>query len=217
MTRLQVMCIAFTALLGLVPSFALSQQSQRFEVNGSKLFIDLDLNYYEDDWLGMDERSDYKVVIGLLFENPEIDTVVLTGLGGSSFQSLLIARALHERGLATVARDECVSACAVMFLGGVQRTIAKGGSLGFHRSKWNPINAKEVFDEWKEYQGWTNEFIFAIWLNKEGQIDAKDVLELSLDHGVSPRAVVKMLSADSDDIWRPTMSEMREYKIITSQ
>jgi len=215
MERLQVMCVVLSALVGLAPSFADAQQAMRFEVQGSELFIDLGLNHYEDDWPGKDERTDHEIVLGLLFEHPEIDTVVLTGLGGSAFQSLQIARALYERELATVARDECISACAVMFLGGVKRTIAKGGSLGFHRSYWDANDAAEVFEEQKERKGWANEFAYAVWLNKQGQIDAKEILELSLDHGVAPRAVVKMLSADSDDIWRPTKSELLEYNIVT--
>lgn len=62
-----------------------------------------------------------------------------------------------------------------------------------------------------------DEFDFAVWLNKNEKSDAKDVLELAIDQDVYPKAVIKMLAADADDMWRPDQKLLAYYRIITGQ
>lgn len=194
-----------------------AEQVQRFEVDGENLYFDLDIQYYEDDWSGSEPRNDYKIMSSLLYKNPQITSVILTGSGGNAFQSLQIARALSLREKFTVAHGECLSACAIIFLGGAKRTLADGAVLGFHRSNWDVDEAADVYNFERKRMGWMDEFDFAVWLHKNAQIDAKDVLELAIDQGVDPQAVVKMLTADADDMWRPDQKLLAHYRIITEE
>jgi len=54
--------------------------------------------------------------------------------GGATLAGLLIGRQLAERGVRTEAVGDCVSACALAFLGGESRAIRPGARLVFHGS-----------------------------------------------------------------------------------
>ena len=62
--------------------------------------------------------------------------VGLSSNGGALLPALEIGTALHIRGFETavVAGDQCASACALIWAGGVTRYLFKGGRVGFHAS-----------------------------------------------------------------------------------
>jgi hypothetical protein len=71
--------------------------------------------------------------------------VVLNSEGGNLMESLRLGNEIRSAGLATTVRDydrtsdsfrdggACASACAYAFLGGVERTVGKGGRIGVHQ------------------------------------------------------------------------------------
>src|SRR5262245_37298577 len=65
---------------------------------------------------------------------PSVRTVVLTDSpGGARISGQRIAYEVRRRGLSTVALGNCVSACANLFLGGIERRLADSTSvLAFH-------------------------------------------------------------------------------------
>ncbi|CAN1517446.1 COG3904 Predicted periplasmic protein [Paracoccaceae bacterium] len=164
---------------------------------------------------GDEEVPDHNVLADIVFENPDIDTVFLTGQGGWSYSAVLMNRNIQWAGLNTVAYKECLSACAVVFIGGAERTLAKGGILGFHRAGTHVGELEEYYTSVRAEKGWTNEFQFAEWNFEAGQIHARDMLALIVENGISPMLAVNMLSVDKDDIWRPTEDELMELRVIT--
>ena len=196
-------------------NYAAAGQTERFEVVGSTLFIDLDVEYYEDDWASDEARRDHKIITSITFENPEIVLVVLTGQGGSYFDALIAARRFRNLGLATEARGDCLSSCALMFMGGRERKLYKDATLGFHRMSTDVAYMQSAYEEKRQQFGWANEFAFAEWNYKQGQMDARDVLELAVEQGISPMAVVQFLSADAEDMWYPDRDEIVQYNITT--
>jgi hypothetical protein len=62
--------------------------------------------------------------------------VGLSSNGGALQPALEIGMALHLRGYSTAvaAGDQCASACALIWAGGVNRYLVKGGRVGFHAS-----------------------------------------------------------------------------------
>lgn len=62
--------------------------------------------------------------------------VGLSSNGGALLPALEIGTALHIRGFETAvaAGDQCASACALIWAGGVTRYLLKGGRVGFHAS-----------------------------------------------------------------------------------
>lgn len=76
---------------------------------------------------GLVDPQTVNMIITRLRAQPRITTVVLRQSGGGAAGSMIaIAQEFRERGVTTMVNGRCVSACAVMFMGGVQRTIAPG-------------------------------------------------------------------------------------------
>lgn len=61
-------------------------------------------------------------------------TVVLSGPGGKLIDALSIGEMIRARGDRTVVRlgANCTSACALIWIAGVERTLEDGGAVGFH-------------------------------------------------------------------------------------
>jgi hypothetical protein len=131
------------------------------------------------------------------------------------FDALIAARRFRNLGLATEARGDCLSSCALMFMGGRERKLYKDATLGFHRMSTDVAYMQSAYEEKRQQFGWADEFAFAEWNYKQGQMDAKNVLELAVEQGISPMAVVQFLSADAEDMWYPDRNQLIEYKIVT--
>lgn len=73
-----------------------------------------------------------EIFAAALAAHPQIDTLVLSGGGESLADSMAIARAVHDAGMATVIEPEahCDVACAVVFLAGTTRRAEGVLSVG---------------------------------------------------------------------------------------
>ncbi|WIY23978.1 COG3904 family protein [Parasedimentitalea psychrophila] len=69
----------------------------------------------------------------LLAANPQLVTVTLTSIGGHIYEARGFANLIRARGLNTVVKGDCSSACTLLFVAGTQRRLAPGARLGFHR------------------------------------------------------------------------------------
>jgi len=87
---------------------------------------------------GMVDGQTANAVMMTLAGNRAIDTVVLRNSGGGAAGAMIaLADALRERRVTTMVDGRCLSACAMIFMGGVRRTIAPGADarrtfVGFH-------------------------------------------------------------------------------------
>src|SRR5471032_2868449 len=68
-----------------------------------------------------------------LNDNPTVKVLHLTSNGGNVYFARQMQYLVHDRGLTTVVDAHCYSACAFVFLGGVERYLVPGAKLGFHR------------------------------------------------------------------------------------
>jgi hypothetical protein len=60
--------------------------------------------------------------------------VILKGLGGNAVAGMQIGKAIRQKGFLTVVppSTDCASACALAWLGGLPRFMAKDSRIGFH-------------------------------------------------------------------------------------
>jgi hypothetical protein len=58
--------------------------------------------------------------------------VVLSSPGGATRDALTIAAQIRTKGFATTVADQCVSACALVWLSGVRRYLNSNARVGFH-------------------------------------------------------------------------------------
>jgi hypothetical protein len=193
-----------------------NQPLERFAIKGNHLFVNLDKNYYEGSDVVVGNDTDSKIIGELLFHHSEIDVVFLTGQGGLVYSAEKIARLFMRHGITTVAYGECLSACAVMFLGGSDRRLAKGAVLGLHRAQGSVVDHASFYEEMRKQRGWVDEFSYAEWNYQDGQLLAKSMIELILEQGVDPEVLIHMLAAGPDDLWRPQLSDLKDFKIITN-
>jgi ATP-dependent protease ClpP protease subunit len=62
-------------------------------------------------------------------------TMLLESEGGGLFEGISLGQEVHSQGFRTVARYDCASACAMIFLGGAERILAGSRArIGFHQA-----------------------------------------------------------------------------------
>lgn len=159
--------------------------------------------------------DDTDVFADILKENPDIKLVQIDSSGGLVEAAMYLADIIIDYELNTHIDGECASSCVLLFLGGEKRSLARGSWIGFHKTSWASDSLKDYYTEWKEDEGWVNEYDFAEWLYEDTQKSILRDLEYLIERGVDPAFAIKTLRADSDDMWYPRRKEMVAAGIIT--
>jgi hypothetical protein len=109
-----------------IPSNAVDDQgldSVSFRQDGAHLWV------YGDIVQGF-----YEQFVEVLNQNPEVTTVGLGSGGGSVRDAILAGSEIRKRGLNTQLIGPCLSACPMVFIGGVSRNVMRPfPPLGFHQ------------------------------------------------------------------------------------
>jgi hypothetical protein len=90
-------------------------------------------------------------VLASLAAHPAVDTVVLRdSAGGAAGAMIAIAQEIRRRGITTMVHGRCISACAVIFMGGAHRTIAPGAPADETFVAFHGVHAAgQAVDEWR--------------------------------------------------------------------
>ena len=80
-------------------------------------------------------------VVHVLDSVPGATAVVLASIGGLVDEGIQIAGAVRSRHLNTYVERLCASACTEVLIAGVDRAVAPGARIGFHRAKYMGGNA----------------------------------------------------------------------------
>ncbi|WAJ27799.1 PAN domain-containing protein [Antarcticirhabdus aurantiaca] len=110
-------------------------------------------------------------------------------------------RMIRALGLSTlqIRQADCASACALAFLGGVNR-FAQTGAIGVHQSSLAPTTGMS-----------TAEAVSAI------QAGTADLMGYMTEMGVDPGLLQLSLTIDSGDMRYLTAAEMRRYQVTTGE
>ena len=127
----------------------------------------------------------------VLDRNAAVRTVVMGGPGGRVGPAYRIARLIRMRGLDTRVERRCYSACTVMFLGGVHRSVGPRGALGFHRLSFPGMDDAELADANRQL---------------------RDFMAFAGRVGVP--FIRKVMETPSESIWIPTMEELLDAGVI---
>ena len=122
--------------------------------------------------------------------NPAIRTVVTAGPGGRLGEGYQIYALIRARRLDTRAIRTCYSACTIMFLGGVHRSVGSAGRLGFHRTSFPGMDEAEL---------------------AEGNRYLRDFMIFA---GVDAAFVRKVMNTPPDSMWVPTHEELLDAGVI---
>lgn len=127
-----------------------------------------------------------------LQQNPNVRTVVLSGPGGRVSTGFDLYHLFRERKLATRVDKGCASACTFAFLGGVERSLAPGGRLGFHRASFPGMGDNDLYESNRDLRRF---LIYGVRL--------------------TPEFVNRIFDTPPDEIWVPNQQELLAGRVIT--
>lgn len=188
--------LAAIAIAGILREKAVPQLEEMWEIHhGDERLSGLDISVADegrtlilDGALGMAAAAQVKAALD---QNAALRTIIVAGPGGRVGPAYQIARLIRARGLDTHVERRCYSACTVMFLGGVRRSIGPRGELGFHRLSFPGMDDAELADANRQLRDF---MAFA------GQVSAAFVR--------------KVMETPSESIWVPTAEELLEAGVI---
>lgn len=127
-----------------------------------------------------------------------IKLVTFNSNGGNTYKSFELGRLIRRLGLDTVQlrSNNCESACAFAFMGGVNRN-AQPGSIGIHQSAFT---SKDIE---------TDVAVIAI------QLLVADIVAYHTEMGIDPSILHLMMSTPNSDIRYLSVDEMVRFKMIT--
>jgi hypothetical protein len=194
-----------TAIVVVALANAASAEPQRFAKIGDRLFFDGTVLLPEavSDDIGLADEDELYRYLG---ENPDIRTVVLSSLGGSMSSGRAMGEMITKYGIDTEVAGRCLSACALIFIGGKNRTLAKGSLLGFHRSY---LEVPSI-DDREDPKSLVSD------LYDLGEDAALEDLHVMLDRGVDIRFMLKALKHERNDMWYPTRAELFAAGVSTA-
>lgn len=161
------------------------------------------------------EVGDTERLVALLRAHPEVRVVELNSSGGDYFESFDMAHAIADFELDTRVVGSCESSCAHVFLGGVRRTLARGGRIGFHQSTWGADSAESYYDDWAAEERWQTPFDMVSWTYEDTQTEVYDRLMFMIDRGVDPRFAIETLRQPAGGIWYPDRAALLAAGYLT--
>lgn len=191
--------------------------ADRWRISGNILYFDMDYRGSELTHPKGLEQTDVRPIQNMLFENPDIDTISVSGPGGYGPAADEIIRTILTHELNTTAFADCVSACANIFLAGKNRSLSPGARLGFHRPYVVKTDEIRYFEAHKERMGWKEEFDYVPWIYDVGLVDMVEAFNYMASRGVSTDFIARAYSVDSFNVWFPTNVELEENGVITFQ
>ena len=127
----------------------------------------------------------------MLDANPTLKLVHLGSPGGGSPEAREIARLIQAHNLATHVIDDCIGACTLVFLSGVDRLIGPSGRLGFRSPDAAGLSADEL----------------GAWQAQEKQ---------RLDEiGASADFTRQAATGDKDEAWFPPVADLLAAHVVT--
>ena len=190
-------------------SLSASKAKGPFRVSGTVLLYDTTT----DD--GEIEAGDTDRLLTVLRANPGVTTIELHSTGGDYFEAFDLARAIADFGLSTHVAGSCESSCAIAFLGGTKRSLARGGRIGFHQTTWSAESAQSYYEDWAEDERWRTPFDMVSWTYEDTQTEIYDRLVFMIGRGVDPRFAIETLRQPAGGIWYPGRDELLAAGYLT--
>ncbi len=200
-------------IVATICSPAHSEEPTRFHVEGEKLFF----NEYISFPNALDHRYanvDVSELHYYLTKNPQLTTLVLTGLGGPSEPAEEMAQKVALFGLNTEVVGRCESACTYIFLAGKERRLLKDAKLGFHRGGVKAHNIERGFRMHNDAP-FTSQNVAEIY--DRAISNALDDIDMMLQRGVSIDFALKVLETPNEDMWQPSRKELLEAGVLTHE
>lgn len=159
------------------------------------------------------DGTSFVVIVGTLMPTENLDQrlaeeaagrpiafVTFNSPGGSPYAAMRVGRTIRRLGLSTAQLKafECASACALAFVGGINR-FAEAGAIGIHKASFVNPDARDAEDAVSLIQAVT-----------------ADIIGYLAEMGVDPALMQVALSYDANDMRYLSSSEMEKFRVTTS-
>ena len=159
--------------------------------------------------------GDVDKILSLLENNENINRVVFNGVyQGGQTDGLEISDLIIDFELDTHIIDYCWGNCIFMFMGGQNRTMAKGSELAINMTGYR-LEFIEGIIENKDYEvlGSLSEYI--VWVDKVAREEIIEYFTLLLEQGVEPSFIIESIEKASKENWIPRRKQLLEANILT--
>ena len=159
--------------------------------------------------------GDADKILSLLENNENINRVVFNGVyQGGQTDGLEISDLIIDFELDTHIIDYCWGNCIFMFMGGQNRTMAKGSELAINMTGYR-LEFIEGIIENKDYEvlGSLSEYI--VWVDEVAREEIIEYFTLLLEQGVEPSFIIESIEKASKENWIPRRKKLLEANILT--
>ena len=159
--------------------------------------------------------GDVDKILSLLENNENINRVVFNGVyQGGQTDGLEISDLIIDFELDTHIIDYCWGNCIFMFMGGQNRTMAKGSELAINMTGYR-LEFIEGIIENKDYEvlGSLSEYI--VWVDEVAREEIIEYFTLLLEQGVEPSFIIESIEKASKENWIPRRKKLLEANILT--
>ena len=159
--------------------------------------------------------GDVDKILSLLENNENINRVVFNGVyQGGQTDGLEISDLIIDFELDTHIIDYCWGNCIFMFMGGQNRTMAKGSELAINMTGYR-LEFIEGIIENKDYEiiGSLSEYI--VWVDETAREEIIEYFTLLLEQGVEPSFIIESIEKASKENWIPRRKQLLEANILT--
>jgi hypothetical protein len=141
-------------------------------------------------------------VESILAGNSAVRVVQLNSFGGRLTEGHRLNKLITRYGLTTYSEGQCDSACAIAFMGGLERVLHENGQLGFHRpSAGSQDNHCLSMETDPSDEG----------MRRMVREETRKLIEMGVDPGFAKKA----MSIPSGEIWRPTHDQLIRAGVIS--
>ncbi len=126
-----------------------------------------------------------------LDDHPAVREIVLSGPGGRIGPAFEIEGLIRKRRLDTRVEGDCASACALVFLGGVERRLLPQARLAFHQAGFPGMNQAEMLES-----------------------NRTMVRFLVVQAGLTPAFANRVVDTPANELWMPTREELMAGRVI---
>ena len=129
----------------------------------------------------------------ILNKNETISVVVLDSEGGRIYEGRKLFKLIKDNELDTHTNVGCFSACAIAYMGGIERTISNNANIAFH-----------------QYSAYTDAVADKITIKNEQNKDK----ELFSSQGISEEFLDRLFLTESHELWFPTRDELIAANVV---
>jgi len=154
-------------------------------------------------------------ILFLLENNENINRVVFNGVyQGGQTDGLEISDLIIDFELDTHIIDYCWGNCIFMFMGGQNRTMAKGSEISISMNGYR-LEFIEGIIENNDYEliGSLAEYI--VWVDEIARVEIIEYFTLLLEQGVKPAFIIESIEKASKEDWIPRRKQLLEANILT--